>query len=238
MKQFIFLISICIILISCYKQKEPIYTEETLFIETFDDPSEWIPTPEQPTYTPGSNCYDIENGLLKLTFDHALSDCGCGWVGAKKSSIAIKEPNKKNLGVRIKLSQGLFQYVLLGIPSSSGNAYSQQIESSFEIQYQVFNLRIPSWDYGKVPEGNTVNPWLNRYPGKSFEVIHENNNKVTFLVDGAEISSKYVQCSFHDGVSNELEIEFKLGHQPEFSPRTDYLWIENIEVYTWEGPRP
>ncbi|MCB9223564.1 MAG: hypothetical protein R2780_04640 [Crocinitomicaceae bacterium] len=238
MKKAVSIFSILIILASCSKDKDPVYEETVLFSEEFTTVGNWIPTPEQANYTPGTNCYRIEDGMLKLTFDHSLNDCGCGWVGAKMNTTVSNHPNKKNIGVRIKLNQGLFQEVLLGIPSQSGSAYSNEIDSKFQLELGGFNLTIPSSDYGKVPQGNTVNPWLNRYPGKSFEVIHENNGNVTFTIDGEEFSKKYINCYFFDSESSNLEMEFRLGHQPEFAPRTDQLWVEKIEIYTWDGPRP
>ena len=35
--------------------------------------------------------------------------------------------------------------------------------------------------------------------------------------------------------NKHLDIEFTIGHQPEFSPRLDPLFIDEIEIYTWQG---
>ncbi len=224
---------------SCKKEEIPAYTEVSLFVEDFNNEGNWIATPEQTDFIPGSDCYKFENGILKLTFDHTLDSCGCAWVGGKLSGEANGDPIDNNIAVRIELNQGVFQTVGFTTPNQYGGyTYATQIESTLRLVYKGFNLTLPSMGYGKVPEGQILNPWLNRSAGKLFEVIVEKNSAPKFLIDGIEFSNKYIDCSFFNSASNNVELQFQLGHQPEYSPRTDYLWIEKVEVYTWQGVRP
>lgn len=248
--KYILLTITAIIVLSCKKEKVEVeveaqipYSKESIYKESFADDQTWIPLPENSFYTPGSECVRIEDNILKLTFDQIIPNCGCAWVGAKKSITNIPNIPKDKLGLRIKLNRGFFQHMIryinsvdqFGNPSTPGSVIS---ESYFRFDSPGIQMQIASTFNGRFHEGSTVNDDFNRIGGIEFEMIYNEGEKLLFI-DGVKVDNKLANIS-NSTITNQIGIDFQftLGHQLEFSPRLDELYIEELEVFTWQGKYP
>ncbi|MNY00198.1 hypothetical protein D3C86_1326820 [compost metagenome] len=181
--------------------------------------------------------------MLKLSYDQAVSNCGCEWVGAKKSVTGISNIPKDKLGLRIKLNKGFFQYMVrqesnafdqFGNPATKGTAVSQ---SYFTFKTSQVQMQIANTFKGWFMEGTTVNEDFNRIEGVEFELIYNEGEKILFI-DGVRSDVNLVNINGGGGTFFDIagmEFEFNLGHMPEFSPRLDELFIDELEVFTWSG---
>ena len=241
--KYLFFISISILLISCKKEKKQVeipFSKELIYSETFRHSSTWTSLPEDTFYTPSTECVRIENHILKLTFDQPLPNCGCAWVGAKKTISNLENLPKDKLGLRIKLNKGYFQHMIRfknavdpnGHPFKAGSNIS---ESSFSFDSPYIKMTIPNSYNAWFHEDSIVSENFNKLEGIEFEIIYNQGEKILFI-DGVKVDSKlaYFQNS-NIAYDNNIIFKFMLGHQPEFSPRLDELYIEELEVYTWKG---
>ena len=57
------------------------------------------------------------------------------------------------------------------------------------------------------------------------------SEKMVFIVDHSLVNISHSTIQNMTGI----DVQFTLGHQPEFSPRLDELYIEELEVFTWQG---
>lgn len=244
--KYIYLILSAILILSCKKDKVEIdipYSRVSIYSETFENDQTWISLPENSIYTPGSECVRIEDNMLKLTFDQPLQNCGCAWVGAKKSIPTLKKIPNNKLGVRIKLNKGFFQYMVrqhnsidqFGNQNKTGTVIS---ESYFRFNSPSIQMQISNSFNGWFHEDSTVNEDFNRIEGIEFEMIYNEGEKI-LIIDGIKVDNKLVNIS-NATITNQIGIDFQftLGHQPEFSPRLDELYIEELEVFTWQGEYP
>jgi hypothetical protein len=242
MRYIIFIIS-AVTILSCKKEKgEEIipYKRVTIYDESFNDDQSWKSLPENTPYIVGSECVRVQNQMLKLSFDQTIPNCGCAWVGAKKSITNLQDLPTDKLGVRIKLNNGFFQYMVrytnsidpLGNPSTQGSVISQSYFrfNSPGIQMQIANS-FNAWFH----EDSIVSEDFNKIEGIEFEMIYNKGEKILFI-DGLKVDNKLVNIS-NATITNQIGIDFQftLGHQPEFSPRLDELYIEELEVFTWQG---
>jgi len=244
--RYLLFIIVPIILLACKKEEienEVPYSRVTIYNETFENDQTWISLPENSVYTPGSECVRIEENMLKLTFDQPIQNCGCAWVGAKKSIPNLQNIPNDKLGVRIKLNKGFFQYMVryhnsidpLGNPSTPGSVIS---ESYFRFNSPSIQMQIANSFNGWFHEDSTVNDDFNRIEGIEFEMIYNNGEKLVYI-DGVKVDKSLVNIS-NATIQNMtgIDFQFTLGHQPEFSPRLDELYIEELEVFTWQGKYP
>lgn len=246
--RYLIFILIPSILLSCKKEKVEIevqtpYSRVSIYEEEFLDDQTWTSLPENSFYTPGSECVRIENNTLKLTFDQIIQNCGCAWVGAKKSITDLQDIPKDKLGVRIKLKKGFFQYMVryynstdpLGNPSTPGAVIS---ESYFRFNSPNVQMQIANPFTARFHEDSTVSENFNRIDGVEFEMIYNEGVRI-FLIDGVKVDNKLINIS-NSNITYQvgMDFRFELGHQPEFSPRQDELFINELEVFTWEGSYP
>ena len=244
--KYIYLTLSVIILLSCKKDKVVVeipYSRVSIYQESFADDQTWVKLPENSAYIVGSECVRIQDKILKLSFDQTIPNCGCAWVGAKKSITNLPNIPKDKLGVRIKLNKGFFQYMVrytnsidpLGNPSTPGTVISN---SYFRFNSPGIQMQIASSFNGRFHEDSTVNEDFNRIEGIEFEMIYNEGERI-LIIDGVKVDNKLVNIS-NATITNQIGIdfEFTLGHQPEFSPRLDELFIEELEVFTWQGKYP
>ncbi len=242
--KYVLITLLAIVAVSCKKEESSVeipYSQVSLYKESFTDDQTWEFLPENSVYTPGSECVRLENGMLKLTFDQGISNCGCAWVGAKKSVTEISNIPKDKLGLRIKLNKGFFQYMVrqesnsvdqFGNPATSGTVVSN---SYFTFKSSGVQMEIVNSLKGWFMEGTTVSEDFNRIDGHEFELIYNEGEKILFI-DGVRSDVNLVNIS-GGTILNQvgMDFQFNLGHQPEFSPRLDELFIEELEVFTWNG---
>lgn len=245
MKYILLLISVGIIL-SCKKDKvENLipFKITTIYKESFDDDQSWIRTPEDSSYGVGKECVRIEDQILKLTFDQQIPNCGCAWIGAKKSIKNLQNIPNDKLGVRLTLEKGFFQQMVrysnsvdqFGNLTKSGDVIS---ESSFRFTTPSIQMTIANPFNAGFPADSVVSEDFNRINGVVFEMIYNNGEKI-FFIDGVKVDQNLVNIS-KATITNQVGIDFQflLGHQPEFSPRLDELYIKELEVFTWQGEYP
>ena len=241
--KYLLITLIAITLLSCKKEHTEVevpYEKETIYKESFANDQTWISLPENSVYTPGSECVRIEDHILKLTFDQPLPNCGCAWVGARKSVTNISNIPKDKLGMRIKLNKGFFQYMSRNhyidqFGNSSGIVTS---ESSFRFDSPGIQMQIANVFRGSYNEDSTVNENLNKIEGVEFVMIYNEGERL-FFIDGVKADNNLINIS-NATITNQIGFDFQfiLGHQPEFSPRLDELFIEELEVFTWQGKYP
>lgn len=242
MKYLLFTIT-AIVLLSCKKDQAEVeipYSRKLIYKEAFENDQTWISLPENSVYTPGSECVRIEDHILKLTFDQPLPNCGCAWVGSKKSVTNISNIPKDKLGIRIKLNKGFFQYMsryhyIDQNMNTSGIVVS---ESDFRFNSPGIQMQIANVFKGMYHENSTVSPDFNKIEGVEFEMIY-NEGETLFFIDGVKADNKLINISTAT-ITNQVGIDFQftLGHLPEYSPRLDELYIEELEVFTWQGKYP
>ena len=242
--KYLILILIPFVLFSCKKNEpegEVPFSKKVLYTESFADDQTWTFLPENSVYTPGVECVRLEDGMLKLTFDDAVPSCGCAWVGARKS-VNISDVPKDKLGLRIKLNKGFFQHMVrrkndtfdqFGNPSTSGTVISS---SYFLFRSAGVQMEIANSFKGWFMEGTTVNENFNKLEGVEFELIYNEGEKLLFI-NGVKSDADLVNISGGGTILNQvgIDFDFNLGHMPEFSPRLDELFIDDLEVFTWNG---
>ena len=230
-------ITALIVILGCTKNDTNKFRKKTLLVESFNDSGPWEALPSNYGVSTNSDCVKFEDGLLKLSFDQGLQNCGCAWIGARRdlSPYDIFERTDK-LGMRIKLEKGFFQQITT-YKDTVVNGYAVQhgaivLESHLRVRFNDFQITVPHWNYGYIHESIGVNPDLYKIEGQEFEVISD-RGQIIFLIDGIQAPSEYVGINQMTTLSSYME--FKLGHQPEFSPRLDELFIDELEIYTWDG---
>lgn len=231
---------------SCKKEVvegEKPYSRVSIYEEKFEDDQSWVPVPEDSYYTPDKECVRVEDNMLKLTFDQEIPNCGCAWVGAKKSITNLESIPRNRLGIRIKLNRGFFQEMVryhnsvdpFGNPSTPGHVIS---ESSFHFISPNIQMSFINPFNARFHEDSTVSENFNRIEGVEFVLIN-NLGETIFIIDGVKVNPKLANISKATITNQEgIDLRFKLGHQPEFSPRLDELFIEELEIFTWKGKYP
>jgi len=241
----IFLSSLSIILFGCSNDEpEAPYAETVLYHEDFNAFGAWELQPNQFGFTADS-CVRIDDGLLKLTYESGVNNCGGTWVGIIIRDSTSFQPNLiDRVGIRIRLNRGDFNKIVRYrdsvYPNGSPWRYSVStpLTSWLLLRYNKYTLSLPGVsDHMYVHEDSAIDLSANRINGSHFEVIH-NNGEWSFIVDGVEHSMEKVGLGANSGISQPLRLEFRLGHQPELNPQLDELFIDDIEIYTWCGEKP
>lgn len=207
------------------------YTERILFSEPFDHWGAWNTTPDT-MFDPNETLVNIEDGMLKLTFNPMTY--GGGWVGCELEAPSIQEDSVlSRLGIRIYLDSGYFQQRR----RLTGTGGSFMNQSTIRLYYNDVMLLMPDYWYDQASGDSVFNPDEYRIEGKVFELISDNGSRI-YRVDGVDHPLSEVNF-YVNGVSNyPLFIYFMLGHANELDPRIDHLFIDKIEIFTWTGDRP
>jgi hypothetical protein len=141
------------------------------------------------------------------------------------------------------LNKGFFQYMVryynsvdpLGNPSTPGTVISN---SYFRFSSPSIQMSIANPFTARFHEDSTVSDDFNKIEGIEFELIYNEGERILFI-DGVKVDNKLANIS-KANITNQtgIDFEFTLGHQPEFSPRLDELYIEELEIFTWIGKYP
>lgn len=237
MKTNFYLLALLVFLSACTKDKikEQIpFKERMIYQDDLDDETGWIPTPEASFYTPGPNCFHIEEGLLKLRFDLGLSNCGCAWIGAKKQIEDLNLPEDK-IGLRVTLNRGYFQeltrYEQVTSYLQSG---TRVIESTLRMTTPRFLMTIPNSMSGMINEDSVMNYNASKLKGTTFELIYNDGERL-FYIDGIKQAANKVNIQKYITGDTGLNFNLRLSHEAELSPMLMELFIDKIEVFTWDG---
>lgn len=236
-----------ILILSCKKDKkskteisEKSFVKQILYFDDFSGVHSWEPTPSG-QYKPGKTCVRLENNLLKLSFDELLQDCGCTWVGARNNDLSVSTNQiLDKIGIKVKLNKGYFQNILTYFYTTdingviTGEKGDRISHSNFRFEFNGLNFEIPHPSAGRIHKDSIFNPNIDKLEGVEFEIIYNKGEKI-FKIDGISQSLNLIYFNYSPMVNKHLDIEFSIGHQPEFSSSIDELYIDEIEIYTWKG---
>lgn len=229
----------------CDDHSNPVpYTETVLYSEQFNDFGDWELQPNQFGFTADS-CVRVENGLLKLTYQSGVSNCGGTWVGVIiRDSLSFEPDLLDRVGIRIQLNKGHFNKIVRYrdsiYPNGNPSRYSVStpLTSWLFLHYNKYSLSLPGVsDFMYVHVDSTIDVNANRINGFNFEFIYT-HGEWRFIVDGVERTTEKVGLGANSSISQPLRLELRLGHQPELNPQLDELFIDDIEIYTWCGEKP
>lgn len=224
----------CTLLTSCGKDETP-YTETVLYKETFDNWGNWERQPNSGGFYADS-CVLVENGLLKMTRQAGINGCGGTWVGINIGDTSSYEPKfLDKIGFRIKLNKGSFNQVMRAHEGSSA-AGSIELSSWMRLSYNRFFLSMPGGELTVIHADSALETMSNRIEGSEFELVYD-DGQTTMFIDGLEASMDKVGFAGNSGVSQYLDIQFRVGHQSEFNPMISELFVDDIEIYTWCGKK-
>lgn len=222
---------------ACRKEKTESLTpfkERIIYTDNFTDTVGWIPMPYGSYYQPGTECFRIEDNLLKLRFEEATQNCGCAWVGAKKKVIGLDLPTHK-IGIRVTVNKGFFQelirYKQVTPYQTTGTTV---IKSKFSMTTPNFSMNLPNALNGFIHEDSVMNFEANKLTGSTFELIYNLGERL-FYLDGMKQSIERVNIQKYSTGNSGLNFDLYLGHETELSPMLMELYIEKIEVFTWDG---
>jgi hypothetical protein len=233
-------IAAILLLSSCSKDQtiETVSLEEkTIYFENFAINNSWSALPSNSVFTPGSNCVRVADGMLKLSFDQTMLNCGCAWVGATSQPTVFIDSTLEDIGVRVQLSKGFFQSISVyrdtvdqyGNPVQHGATFSH---SRLTLDFNAVNIIFPNPYNGRVNFDAVIHEDFNRLEGSLFEVTYRNGEK-QLTIDGISFDPDLVYINYSNRQNHPLDLSFDLGHQPELSPRLDELYIDQIEIFTW-----
>lgn len=211
-----------------------------MFLEEFNDNSKgWFSNPDTNILHAPNECIKIEDGQLKMHFERGLgiANCGGGWIEMELSDSTLnREEYFGKIGIKIKLSKGYFQWLSL-IDSVSGGITSSHTlrNSSFHMQCGKHSVTFPLG----YKNTDTIDLSRNLYQGSefiflSYEEWEWKRNRV--YIDGEVIdykgNTKWIGSS-----NNDFDFEFwvNIGYGQELMPHEIDLFIESIEIFTWEG---
>jgi hypothetical protein len=237
MKLLLYFSLLFVLLSGCRKEKPTIltpYKERIIYTENFNDTNGWIPMPYGSYYEPGTECFRIEEHMLKLRFEQATPNCGCAWVGAKKQINGLQLPVGK-FGMRVTVNKGFFQdLVRFQQVTSYQKTGTSVIKSSFRMTTPNFLMTIPDGTSGWINEDSVMNFEASKLTGTNFELIWNKGERL-FYLDGVKQSADRVNIQKYFTGDTGLNFDLYLGHETALSPMLMELYIEKIEVFTWDG---
>ncbi|MEZ4938813.1 MAG: hypothetical protein R2799_14590 [Crocinitomicaceae bacterium] len=226
------LLFISSILISCNKGK---FIKTTLFIEEFNDNSKgWYSKPDSNILSSSSGCIKIEDGQLKMHFERGLgiSNCGGGWLELELSDSALNKVEYfDKIGIKVKLSNGFFQHVNKIDSISGPNTYSHTLKYS-KLRFYCGGHRI---DFPSKVLVDSLLPDENKFQGSEFVLLSFPNGSMNKLYINSEEVNYYWDLLYSSVNQYDFKMSFIIGYGQELVPHEIDLFIESIEIFTWDG---
>jgi hypothetical protein len=234
MKYFYFFSFLILLFSSCRKEE---FIKTTLFIEEFNDNSKgWFSSPDTNILYSSNECIKIEDSQLKMHFERGLGipNCGGGWLAIILNDSSLNRVEYfGSIGIKIVLSEGFFQELGF-IDSVIGNTtYGHQLQtSSFNMEFGKHKL-----DFPLSVLVDSIDLDINQFNGKEFVLLSNSDwTKNKIYIDGNVIDySGNIHWYQAQGNTYDFKIRFELGYGQELMPHTLDLFIESVEIFTWEG---
>lgn len=221
--------------VSCNKKE---FIKKMIFLEEFNDNSKgWYSNPDTNILHSSSECIKIENGQLKMHFERGLgiSNCGGGWLEIKLSDSSLNHSAYfGRIGLRIKVNQGYLQRLSLIDSIVDNSTYGHTLRDSyFHFRCGKHLITFPLGDMNT----SIIDLNKNFYSGSEFVFISNTNwNENKIYIDGQEIQYTGNTFWFETGNNTfDFEFKFNIGYGQELIPHEIDLFIESIEIFTWEG---
>lgn len=232
----ILLVSLFTVVIGCKKDK---FEKTTIFLEEFNDNSKgWYSKPDTSILYAPSECIKIENGQLKMHFERGLgiSNCGGGWLEMELSNSSFnREEYFGTIGIKVKLNEGFIQDLFFIDSINGNNTYGHALlNSNFHFHCGKHYLTFPNTD----ALTDTIDLTKNKYTGSEFVFLSNTNwEESKIYIDGSEIAYEGGGTQWYDAQGNTFDFEFwfHIGYGQELMPFEIDLFIESIEIFTWEG---